>query len=146
MGYTHYWRFGTLPVIPVEARVVLKEILDTAYADGIIQYESDVRKEPVVTEAEIRFNGVGDNGHETFHFDIHEDYRADDGKVFACCKTAEKPYDEIVMKVLITLKYFLEDGLNVASDGLFSEEWKEVRAEMAAKYGMDTYVREELTI
>lgn len=146
MGYTHYWKFDTLPVIPVEARVVLKEILDTAYADGLIQYESDVQKEPVVTEAEIRFNGVGDNGHETFHFDIHEDYRAEDGKVFACCKTAEKPYDEIVMKVLITLKYFLEDGLNVASDGLFSEEWKEVRAEMAAKYGMDTYVMEELTI
>ncbi len=146
MGYTHYWKFDTLPVIPVEARVVLKEILDTAYADGLIQYESDVRKEPVLTETEIRFNGVGDNGHETFHFDIHDDYRADDGTVFAFCKTAEKPYDAVVMQVLITLKYFLKDGLKISSDGSFGEEWKGARTVMAGRYGMDTYVDEALTV
>jgi len=146
MGYTHYWRFDTLPVIPAEARVVLKEILDKAYADGIIQYEADVQKEPFLTDTEIRFNGVGEDGHETFHFNIHDDYRTEDGRVFAFCKTAKKPYDAIVMRVLITLKYFLRDGLNVSSDGSFGDEWIQTRTEMADKYGMTTYVDEELTV
>src|SRR5712692_8898617 len=101
MGYTHYWR-NSAERIPAQAVMIIRDIVDQAYADHIIQYEYDAAKLPVVNKTEIRFNGIGENGHETFHFTVQ------DGTV-AFCKTARKPYDEIVMKVLIVLKYVLKD-------------------------------------
>ena len=77
---------------------------------------------------------------------MHDDYRTGDGKPFAFCKTAQKPYDDVVMKVLIVLKYFLRDRLRVTSDGSLSGEWETARTEMANRYGLSTFVAEELTV
>ncbi len=145
MGYTHYWE-NTAQIIPENALAIIREVVGTAYIDGVIQFEQDDKKPPVVSRSLIRFNGVGENAHETFYFDVNDDYRTGDGKSFAFCKTACKPYDAVVMKVLIVLKYFLRDELRVTSDGSFSEEWQSVRGEMADRYGVETYVDEQLTV
>lgn len=145
MGYTHYWE-NTADTIPYEALVIIREIMGEAQSAGLIQYEHDEAKPPVVTEKMIRFNGVGDNGHETFCFNVQDDYRTSEGRRFAFCKTAEKPYDVVVMKVLIVLKYYLRDGLKVTSDGRFAAEWEDARAEMERRYGIGTYVDEQLGV
>ncbi|MGI8961523.1 MAG: hypothetical protein ACR2IV_17535 [Bryobacteraceae bacterium] len=145
MGYTHYWE-NTADAIPYEALVIIREIIEDAYKAGLIQYEEDDAKPPVVTEKLIRFNGVGANAHETFSFNVQDDYRTSDGKPFAFCKTAEKPYDAVVMKVLIVLKRYLRDGLRVTSDGSFAEEWEDARAEMEERYGIHTYVDARLEV
>jgi len=71
------------------------------------------------TKKVLSFNGIGDEAHETF--------RVEFGKQtdFECCKTAEKPYDEPVMKMLLILN--LSKGFNFSSDGEISAdgEWAE---------------------
>ena len=48
---------------------ILQELLGAAHAAGVVQYEVDDPRPPVVTETQVRFNGVGELGHETFVFD-----------------------------------------------------------------------------
>jgi hypothetical protein len=145
MGYTHYWE-SYAKRIPAEAVDIIKEIVEKAYAAGVVQYEHDDPKPPVVTDTRIRFNGVGEGGHETFYFDVNDDYRASSGAPFAFCKTARKPYDDVVMRVLIVLKYYLKDDIQVSSDGQFDAEWQSARDEMAKEYGIATYVSESLVV
>jgi len=45
---------------------------------------------PQIDDRLVAFNGVEDDGHETFWVDRNE-------PVWAFCKTARKPYDEIVV-------------------------------------------------
>ena len=145
MGYTHYWE-NSANVIPEEALVIIREIVDQAYADSIIQLEYDQQKRPIVNDRLIHFNGVGDLGHETFRFDVEDGYHTSDGRPFAFCKTNQKPYDVVVMKVLIVLKWALKALVSIRSDGSFSDEWNTVRSEMSERYGIHTYVQEELTV
>ena len=44
--------------------------------------------------------------------------------VFACCKTARKPYDIMVQAVLIIAEYHFKDDIKVSSDG-DTEDWME---------------------
>src|SRR5512144_2993327 len=145
MGYTHYWMCcaGRIPTTDV---AMLREILAVAYQDGVVQYEHDGPRPPVVTETQVRFNGVGKLGHKTFRSDTGAANRRPDGFRFDCCTTERQPYDELVMKVLIVLKYYLGDALKVTSDGRFDTEWAAVRAEMATRYGMATFAEEQLLV
>ena len=74
-----------------------------------MQLEHDDSGEPVVNENEIRFNGIGESGHETFLL-------TNAPEKFAFCKTAEKPYDVPVCEVLLVLQKHCPN-LNVRSDG-----------------------------
>jgi hypothetical protein len=132
--------------IPAGAVAILEEILDAAYKEGVVQYEHDDTLPPVVTETQVRFNGVDEEGHETFLFDTDARDGGSDGFRFDFCKTKRKPYDEVVMKVLIVLKYYLGNSVKVTSDGEFDKEWADVRAEMAARYGMATFADEQLLV
>ena len=145
MGYTHYW-MCCAGRLPTQAVATLQEILTAAYEEGVVQYERDDTLPPVVTETQVRFNGVDEQGHETFLFDMGDSNRRSDGFRFDFCKTARKPYDTVVMKVLIVLKYYLGDALKVTSDGRFDDEWAAVRAEMEARYGMATFAEEQLLV
>src|SRR6476620_9509022 len=112
MGYTHYWETYAMG-LSEEAVARVSALLAEAHAKGIVQYEHNDARAPLVTRDEIRFNGVGDAGHETFHFNIHEEAFQHRRLSFDCCKTARKPYDDIVMKVLILLTYYLQADLPV---------------------------------
>lgn len=96
MGYTHYWENpGFTDDEWTEARKFAKRIV--AKTDVPIQYEDDVPTAPEISAELIRFNGVGDAGHETFHVQRYP------SRSFNFCKTAFKPYDEVVVAMLIML-------------------------------------------
>ena len=118
MGYTHYWTDGgESDVLPAEAVTLIRKITAEAYRRGLIQREDDDSRPPIVTEQEIHFNGVGEEGHEAFHF---QPAAADS---FGFCKTARKPYDAVVMRVLLVLGTY-RPGLDIRSDGAFGDEWQ----------------------
>ncbi|HET9117442.1 MAG TPA: hypothetical protein VFN75_05080 [Pseudonocardiaceae bacterium] len=125
---------------------ILQELLSAAHGAGVVQYEHNDPRPPLVIETQVRFNGVGELGHETSLFDTSEAHRRPDEFRFDFCKMARKPYDTLVMKVLIVLKYYLGDAVKVTSDGRFDDEWAAVRAEMATRYGMATFVDEQLLV
>ncbi len=119
MGYTHYWTDdGASDTLPAEAVTLIKQITDRAYQQGLIQREHDDPRPPLATAQAVRFNGVGEEGHETFQFAT-----ANRG-AYGFCKTARKPYDDVVMRVLLILGYY-RDGLVIRSDGAFDQEWAE---------------------
>lgn len=145
MGYTHYWR-------------QLRDFTDTEWQEltrltKLITTDGrwcDQRKGEVslsdeefnIDGEEIRFNGVGDDGHETFLItkkkrakaDYEEQHAYDKKGAFEFCKTAHKPYDKYVVAVLCAL-YNLSDAppqsnrsahpmSEITSDGN-TEDWTE---------------------
>ena len=118
MGYTHYWKtnnYGAQEKAGFEkALPIVRKILKKY--DNIIQKEYDDEKKPVVSKKQIRFNGKGDDGHETFLF-VNSDKQGDFyNPSFAFCKTARKPYDVAVCEVLLVLNAFCP-ALSISSDG-----------------------------
>ena len=106
MGYTQYWH--NTPTVHDDCVKHIKRILNDGKRKGIIAFESDSEKPPFVTIDQVRFNGVGEDGHETFHLIFgSEEYEF--------CKTAQKPYDVYVVAVLAAIEYWY--GFNWTSDG-----------------------------
>lgn len=107
MGYSHYYEnFSKLPDEAVDA---IKGVF-TENAE-IVQREYDDPTTPLVTNDTVRFNGVGDDGYETFLLE---------GSGWNFCKTANKPYDKVVVAVLCICDNYLEDFC-WSSDGGFEE-------------------------
>lgn len=140
MGYTHYWeqkRHFTIAewkVICDDVATILKEATaqGIALADGL----GEPGTSPVITKKDIRFNGVGDDSHETFYIERRIRKPDYEGRTpgFDFCKTAQKPYDPVVVAVLcylatITRKddpktgepIFGTEAYSVSSDGDCSE-------------------------
>ena len=112
MGYTHYWKH---PAADKESfakfgkdvrRVLRKTKIKT-------QFEDDNPREPEINEEFIRFNGVGREGHETFII-------SREAEASSSCKTAQKPYDEVVTACLLCAVDHLP-GFDASSDGVWSE-------------------------
>ncbi len=78
----------------------------------MIQREEGDPRPPIVTSRGIRF-GVGE-GHDIFSFAPGER---------SFCKTNDKSYDAVVMRVLLVLAYY-RPRLEIRSDGAFDEEWE----------------------
>jgi len=97
-----------------------------------IKEEYNLDTEPIFSKDKIRFNGIGDNGHETFFieqkFSIDKDFiqthDKDKNKHFSFCKTASKPYDICVVACLVILKHYYKNDIIVKSDG-DNKDWKE---------------------
>lgn len=125
MGYTHYWnskkcnteqdREGMKKALPI-----IKDIVKRY--NKILRLEHDTpRKRAKVNENCIRFNGIGEDGHETFLFKI--------GNEFDFCKTVRKSYDLPVCEVLLVLKAHMPN-MEISSDGFWGrleEQKKEVK-------------------
>jgi len=95
MGYTHYWNAS--PFTDDQWNEVIERgqaILSCS--DIPLQLDFDEPLPVELSNKRIRFNGVEDDGHETF-------YVTPDAIGFAFCKTAYKPYDEVVVAFLIML-------------------------------------------
>ena len=119
MSYAHYWSDNTWrePISATALRVI-KKLSTEAFRAGIIQRGHDDPRPPMVTATELRFNGVGGRGHETFLF------QTDGPDPFGFCKTARKPYDDLVMRILLVLGSH-RPGFEITSDGAFDHEWIE---------------------
>ena len=117
MGYTHY--FETVETID---KNTWKQITD---GFGKILTTTNVRicgsdghtDTPIkINENLISFNGFSSDSHETM---VLQREKSD----WNFCKTAMKPYDEVVV-ALLSLVMTLTDNVKVSSDGEI-EDWKE---------------------
>jgi hypothetical protein len=103
-------------------------------ASGIpVAYHSSGKKKAVFNGKKIWFNGLYEDGHETFI--VEQIYKPEDwetpcpregNKWFNFCKTAYKPYDLCVTACLIILKHYLKDNFLVYSDG-DDPDWEKAR-------------------
>lgn len=98
MGYTHYWtpKRNVSKATWDIFRAGVAKIIEAS--DVPVCWECDEpKKPPQICEEVVRFNGVGEDGHETFLF-------VKEGQ-WAFCKTVRKPYDEIVVACLILAEH-----------------------------------------
>ncbi len=104
MGYTHYWAQQRAYTQAEWSQITATIKAIIAASDVPVAREYDRPDDPVEFTDSILFNGVGDDGHETFVFTREvapePEYRKGEGD-FQFCKTARKPYDEIVVACLI---------------------------------------------
>lgn len=120
MGYTHYWRKARAAT-PGEwdnFTGAVRAILAVPSLSGLVQYESDDASPVQADSNTVRFNGKGDDGHETFVI-------GPEACDFDFCKTARKPYDLVVCLVLLAAQATLP--CKVSSDGDWSDEWQRAR-------------------
>jgi len=133
MGYTHYWKqsrdFTSSEWQQVQLGV--RKIVDLCTNQGInLQYEYDDSKKPAINKKHVRFNGLGDAGHETFMIEKLVTYNPWEDKSkphFNFCKTARKPYDLAVCLSLLRIKSVAPDCISLASDGYWDDEWNQAR-------------------
>jgi len=129
-GYTHYFTWHQTPTeaalkqcvaemnLLIEAR---KNILVSPDAPG------SVPASPKVETSHVDFNGVGENAHEPFVFP------GENG--FNFCKTAAKPYDEVVTACLLVARdHFPSPVLSISSDGSW-DDWVEGAKLYASVFG-----------
>lgn len=124
MGYTHYWKVSK--PIPLKAWELICDDAERIIAASPVplawEYD-EPKKSPEVKRknadggaALIRFNGVEDDGHETFFFEQA-------ATNFSFCKTAAKPYDVVVCALLAAITD-RAPMVKVSSDGVLNE-WQE---------------------
>ena len=136
MGYTHYWRqLRDFTDTEWQELMRLTKLITASSGRDIILSEFNINNE------EIRFNGYGEEGHETFLItkkkrakaDYEEQEAYDRQGAFEFCKTAHKPYDKYVVAVLCALynmagqkEWPLGDGkiMSISSDGN-TADWTE---------------------
>ena len=118
MGYTHYWDVKK----KMDAETFSKfsnSCKKIAEESGVLlaNGHGEVGTKPTFDDKVVRFNGVGEDAHETFSIRIEKEG-------FSFCKTQQKPYDEVVVACLICLRVYLGEDVQVSSDGDL-EDWKE---------------------
>ena len=134
MGYTHYTR-GYL-MLHDDFLADVQKIIDAS--DAVIR-GWDGTGEPTVSNAEIRLNGDAfeDLDHETFVL-------VDGVNHSTFCKTARKPYDEVVTAILLRATFYSK-RFKVSSDGDFENDWKDGRELYARVFGEDAAMPSEVT-
>jgi len=101
MGFTRYWEFSSLDEEKFKDFSSICQLL----VDSMNIPIEDV----IINERQVRFNGVDEDGHETFNFNL-------DKSVFNFCKTNAKPYDEVVCGCLYVAKLIFGDSIRVNQD------------------------------
>ncbi len=126
IGYTHYWEIKKTPFFKSFSSALpdIEKVIEQH--KDIIQYESGNPMPPLVTKNLIRFNGIGQDAYETFLFEFPVNPKtgncaSQSGYYFDFCKTAHRPYDIVVCKILLILKAYLGDDLTVNSDGFYND-------------------------
>ena len=125
MGYTHYWH-RTMLSGQTEWDALVGFTRRAISIAAVEIYGWNGYGEPDLTKDLIRFNGKGpEMDHETFVLsrdprDDVPDYNkarpdSDENKWFSFCKTARKPYDVVVVAVLVEAERL--GFLNMSSDG-----------------------------
>ena len=130
MGYTHYWyRKLDMPVTDEQWAGIVTDfnaMLNLVDEQGTpIQFEYNNPAPPEISNERIRFNGKGDDGHETMCLERNPvPTRISESRtVFDFCKTARKPYDALVTGLLIAAEANAPDAWAISSDG-WLEEWE----------------------
>jgi len=122
MGYTHY--FELKEELTEEVLNDVRRVLNK-YPE--LRFECDSDEPPVVSREYIRFNGVGEDGYETFYV---EPFRRE------FCKTNREFYDLPVCEVLLVLKYYYGDSFDLSSDGFWVNKEEFERGELGGNWGI----------
>jgi hypothetical protein len=101
MGFTRYWEFKTLDSEKFKDFSLMSKLL----IDSMNIPVEDV----TINETQVRFNGVDEDGHETFNFSLNK-------PDFNFCKTNVKPYDELVCGCLYIAKLLFGDDIRINQD------------------------------
>jgi len=118
MGYSHYF--------PQSRSFTDAEWLDiTSHVNKVVALKKSIIGDatgnpgsmPSVNAKRIVFNGIGEMAHDTFSVTKSHD------SSFNFCKTAQKPYDDVVVAVLCIIIALAPGALKVSSDG-YSNDWK----------------------
>lgn len=142
MGYTHYWKNMKFSRKGWKQLSTLTEAVVKNLPSNVkLAFEYDQEGKPVeISDMLIRFNGIGDKGHETFVFD----FKSSD---FEFCKTARKPYDLAVCSVLILASLLCDSG-EISSDGIGStytdSEWLDAVIFLADLFPITLIEREKV--
>jgi hypothetical protein len=108
-GYTHYFTWKQEPDKGQLAECI-REMRLMVEADGGIVAGPDGTGKPQFQPLTLEFNGIGEQAHEPFIFPA--------GPGFNFCKTAVKPYDEVVTACLLVARdHFSPEVLTIESDG-----------------------------
>lgn len=118
MGYTVYWNQNQKVKLEAAAPDI-RELLE--FCDGE-RPDIDIKPpklagalgqfDPILTGAQLIFNGTGEEAHESFYLD-------DSQTGFSCCKTERKPYDTAVKAALVLIQSHCDspDDFRVGCDG-----------------------------
>lgn len=125
MGYTHYLRQKRALTadewqrLCEEARAIISRAKQAGIELGGIMGEGG---NPDVTDEDIALNGVGAESHEGFII-TRTPLEPMPGRehppegAFSFCKTAQKPYDAVVVSLLFKAREIAPDAFTVMSDG-----------------------------
>ena len=142
MGYTHYWkRLKFTPKNWEAFQAKTQEVIKNLPARVKLALEYDEADKPVeISDLRIRFNGIGNEGHETFWLE-------NTPEEFSFCKTARKPYDLAVCSVLILASLLCESG-DISSDGIgdtyTDSEWIDAWKFLSNLFPSDLQDREQV--
>lgn len=101
MGFTRYWEFE---------RLDSEKFKDFSFICQTLIDSMNISLEDVtVNDTQVRFNGVDEDGHETFNFSLNKEG-------FNFCKTQLKFYDEVVCGCLYVAKLIFGDSIRVNQD------------------------------
>jgi len=133
VGYTHYFSRGkdssdrSWSKFTDEVRTILSH---PAISDLMCEEYTKPDVPPVINDREVRFNGKGKDGHETFlltRVAHNESCKTGGPSQVSFCESWGKHYDIAVSCVLLSAKQHLRE--RVSSDGDWSEEsWLRARA------------------
>jgi hypothetical protein len=116
MGYTHYWR--ELNTVDESAYQSALTDIRTLVAASLVPLFDGMGEGSPDLDGVIDFNGDASKNHDHESFFLADRVSGNDG--FEFCKTAEKPYDLIVVAALAVLADRVP-GVAVSSDGNASE-------------------------
>lgn len=121
MGYTHHWE-QIKPAEPEQWKNLCEDFrkllaVNLITANIPVAKDWDTSEGPEVNKGFIIFNGVGDDGFETFVLEKN----CLTGYEF--CKTAHYPYDTLVTATLILADHHCPHVWSISSDGN-ADEWE----------------------
>lgn len=124
MGYAHY--FKQIKPVPADQWDEVLEAKDkiVKFKEGLIDIEDDS------LNGDLNINGVGEDSHENLYID------PDHNKIgeFQFCKTANKPYDVVVVAILCVINDICHGCFKITSDG-DRDDWKAGRELASAALG-----------
>lgn len=101
MGFTRYWEFKSLDS---------EKFKDFSKLCGLLIDTMGIPVEDVtINDTQVRFNGVDEDGHETFNFSLNK-------PDFNFCKTNLKPYDELVCGCLYIANLLFRSDVKINHD------------------------------
>jgi hypothetical protein len=112
MGFTRYWT--------INGGLDENKFIEFSKTCQILVDELGVPLDGVIiNDRQVRFNGVDEDAHETFHFL--------DNEGFNFCKTNVKPYDIVVCGCLYVAKIIFGDNIKINQDCDQSEDEEQLK-------------------